>query len=347
MNYITLDCGTTNSRAYLVTASGEVLGKKTRHVGVRNTSMTGSNDYLLKQLRQMIAQLRAEHPEAEPVGAIFSSGMITSEIGLAELPHLTAPCGLAELAQGLTRMVHLSLTPEEIPIYFVRGIKNRCMEAQEDPFSQLNRLDFMRGEETQIIGLLKRDGCRFPTTVLVLSSHSKYIPVDRDGKILGSLTTASGQAYAAILEGTFVGKSIQQGEKDPPQPENYFDEEIVKAAMEAVRETGLMRSLMFPRFLDVLLDTRWYQRKLYFEAAVAADDMRALDGLKQFGNAVSGDFCIIGQPERCRLYSRLLREAYPDGEITILSDTAQVDRLSIDGILEIAAAAGVLPVKKV
>ncbi|MGN0976920.1 MAG: 2-dehydro-3-deoxygalactonokinase [Faecousia sp.] len=342
MSYITLDCGTTNSRAYLVTASGEVLGKKARHVGVRNTSMTGSSDYLLGQLRQMIAALRADHPEAEPVEAVFSSGMITSEIGLAELPHLMAPCGLPELAAGMTRIEHLGLTPDEIPVYFVRGVKNRCQAGPEDPFSQLNRLDFMRGEETQIMGLLKQHGCRFPVTVLVLSSHSKYIPVDRDGRILGSLTTASGQAYAAILEGTFVGKSVVRGDKDPPQPEDYFDEGIVKAAMDAVEQVGLMRCLMFPRFLDVLLDSRWYQRKLYFEAAVAADDMLALGGLEQFGSAVSGDFCIIGQPERCRLYARLLREAYPGGEVTILSDTAQVDRLSIDGVLEIAAAAGIL-----
>ena len=35
MYYVTIDCGTTNSRAYVVDHSGKILGKASKMVGVR------------------------------------------------------------------------------------------------------------------------------------------------------------------------------------------------------------------------------------------------------------------------------------------------------------------------
>lgn len=44
MYYIIIDCGTTNSRAYVVDAVGTVLGLAKKTVGVKDTSVTGSRD---------------------------------------------------------------------------------------------------------------------------------------------------------------------------------------------------------------------------------------------------------------------------------------------------------------
>lgn len=334
MNFMTIDCGTTNTRVYLVSGNGCILDKEARHVGVRNTAMTGSADLLRKQLREMIAAIRERNPAAEPIGAIFSSGMITSEIGLRELPHLKAPCGLAELAEGLTLIPDLSITDDEIPVYFVPGIKNSADVPDEAAFTRVHELDFMRGEETQVMGLVRRGFLDAPGTVLVLSSHSKFIPVV-NGKIQGSLTTASGQVYAAILDNTFVGKSVRPMEENH-QGKDFFDAGIVRAAAKAVREGGLARCMMYPRFQDVLLQTQWYARKLFFDACVAADDMRSIEGLKRYGGQITDQFLLIGQPERCRLYQYILQERFPDSRIRCISDTRAVDQLSIDGILTIA-----------
>ena len=69
MYYITIDCGTTNSRVYVVDEKGTVLAKATKKVGVRNTSMTGSNACLreglmetaLPMMREIILEGMAEN----------------------------------------------------------------------------------------------------------------------------------------------------------------------------------------------------------------------------------------------------------------------------------------------
>ena len=43
--------------------------------------------------------------------------------------------------------------------------------------------------------------------------------------------------------------------------------------------------MMFPRFLDVLLDTKWYERELFFDALIAAEDMLAIGQLNDFDEA--------------------------------------------------------------
>ncbi len=67
----------------------------------------------------------------------------------------------------------------------------------------------MRGEEeTQVMGLLEHPEFSLPAIVLILSSHTKFIPIDATGMIQGSLTTMSGQIYDAVINHTFVGKSV-------------------------------------------------------------------------------------------------------------------------------------------
>ena len=166
MYYITIDCGTTNSRVYIVDETGRVYAKAARKVGVRNTSMTGSRDCLEQGLHETISRAIAESGiRPEQFRAILSSGMITSEIGLCELPHLMAPCGVERLADHIVRVDDIHLTDYEIPVYFVRGIKNPMPETVENPFSLVGNLDFMRGEETQIAGLLAQDALTLPAKI--------------------------------------------------------------------------------------------------------------------------------------------------------------------------------------
>ena len=56
MYFITIDCGTTNSRVYVVDDRGSIISKATRHVGVRNTSMTGSRKCLEDGLREAVTE---------------------------------------------------------------------------------------------------------------------------------------------------------------------------------------------------------------------------------------------------------------------------------------------------
>ena len=343
MYYVTIDCGTTNSRAYVVDGNGHQYGKATKNIGVRDTATTGSRDVLRAGLREIVVKAIAEAKmESSDIGAILSSGMITSEIGLHELPHLSAPCGISELAAGIAKIDDAGIYDDSVPVYFVRGIKNAISNEQATPTELVGKLDFMRGEETQVIGLLASPTFSLPATIVVLSSHTKFIPVDSAGMICGSLTTLSGQLYNAIIEHTFVGKSIQQCECAEKIPDGYFDESIINNAIEWIDEVGLVRALMFPRFLDVLLDTKWYERSMFLDALVAAEDMLAIKQLSALMETAVERFTLVGQKERCRLYSFILQRRFQKADISSISDTDEVDQLSISGILTIMRKAGIV-----
>ena len=101
MNIITIDAGTTNTRT-LLWRDGAVIAQASQEIGVRNTAIDGHNGALKQALRDSIAtvQSQAAITSAE-VGLVLASGMITSPMGVKEIPHLPAPAGLAQLAQGM------------------------------------------------------------------------------------------------------------------------------------------------------------------------------------------------------------------------------------------------------
>jgi 2-dehydro-3-deoxygalactonokinase len=337
----TIDCGTTNSRVYIVERSGKVIGRATRKIGVRDTAIQGDNLVLKEGLKQTVLDaLFQAGLGLQEVSFAISSGMITSELGLLEVPHLWAPASLEELAANLKEVRDPAVFPLDLPIYFIPGVKNRY-----DPVTagipDVGRLDFMRGEEAQVAGLLTTYRPRLPLMVVVLSSHTKFIAVDARATILGSVTTLSGQVYEAIVKETSIGKSIRR--TDDFDEEGYFEVKVLDAAHAWVSNSGFLRTLLMARFLDTLLETRWYERKLFVEGAIAAEDMRAFGQLKALGFPHADNFVLVGPPRRCAIYRHLFGEKLGvRGDMVTVSDEAAVDMLSITGAIRLAEMAGLL-----
>lgn len=341
MYIATIDCGTTNSRVYIVDGSGAVCAKAMKEVGVRNTVISGSRDELRVGVTETYHRAldQAELTE-DDIRCIIPSGMITSEIGLLEIPHLSAPCSITDLAGSLHRVDDPEVLPVTPPVYLVPGIKN-AYDASTASIVDVGTLDFMRGEETQVAGLLAEPDFALPTVVVVLSSHTKYVPIDSNGRIRGSITTLSGQLYAAIVKETSMGKSLQAD--DEFDDADYFVESVVEVAYDQIQESGLVRALMYPRFLDTLLHEKWYDRKLFTESLVPAEDMAALRQLKKLFGITRSSFVLIGKPRRCRIYEYLLKsKSRVATMVTSITEDQAIDRLSVDGSLNLARIAGVL-----
>jgi 2-dehydro-3-deoxygalactonokinase len=337
MHFATIDCGTTNSRVYVLDDGMRIVHKGTRKVGVRDTAITGSKQALREGLAALFATVVAEAGlRVEDVRFAITSGMITSEIGLQEIPHLWAPAGLSELAESLTVTEDRSVFPLDLPLVFIRGIKNPY--PPETTYEDIRRIDFMRGEETQVVGLLTRpDMPRPPLTAVVLSSHTKYIHVRDDGRIAGSLTTLSGQVFEAIRQATSIGKSIT-AEGEPDAGDLSL---AVKTAYEAVHHAGFLRALLMPRFMEVLLRVPAEIRRTFVEAAIATEDLRALQDFPLLGFPRDCPMVLIGSPSRCRVFQEVLALAAAAGPMVVeISAEEFVDRLSIEGAVEIARRAG-------
>ncbi|MFU0780271.1 MAG: hypothetical protein ACFWT4_19170 [Citrobacter braakii] len=53
-----------------------------------------------------------------------------------------------------------------------------------------------------------------PLTMIELGSTTKLIHIDAQGRIAGSITSLSGQVYAAVKKETFIGASMMEEEDD-------------------------------------------------------------------------------------------------------------------------------------
>jgi 2-dehydro-3-deoxygalactonokinase len=347
--YGIIDCGTTNSRIAIVDETGKVYERASAKIGVKDSAALGSNAVLKSGLEILFREAVSRMGIASSdIQSVFSSGMITSELGIMEIPHLVAPAGLGELSASITKVAGENRLDIEPDLYLIRGIKNVPNPPADARLDKAYALDFMRGEETQIMGLLSLHGKGLSSTVINLSSHTKFIPIDKADRIQGSITTLSGQVYESILKETFIGKSVTEGKKggshlgEPLSAKNL--EEAMDLAENLVTRSGLLRSLMLPRFMDTLMTTDWRIRKRFVESCLIADDLKALNLFPDYGFDLGERIFLVGLRERCEIFEYLFRKSGRAQGVVIQSihDPEEVGNLAILGAISIARGAGLI-----
>ena len=329
-----IDCGTTNTRIYIVSEAREIIASGTREIGVRNTSITGSKDALKDGIEKLFAGILKDNNIAiKDISFALASGMITSEIGLLEIPHLVAPAGIEELSENIKIVTDPAVLDIGVPVHFIRGVRNDY--GRNATIRDIRMCDFLRGEEVQCMGILNELKPVLPLNVVVLSSHTKIIHLDRQGKILRCMTTISGQLYNALKDATNVGKSIipAEGEK----PGGYSFEEVVETARECVEHAGLGRTMLMPRFMQVLLETSSDERILFINAAIAVDDIKAFMEFKSQGYDTR-NYLFFGHESRCSLYTYLIRKEFgEDIKIESIYDNDIIAGLTVKGSAAVAS----------
>ncbi len=341
MYFATIDCGTSTSRVYILDDQYRVVGKGQKSIGVRNTALTGSTHELRTGLKQLFEETAVKVGAAiKDIRFAVTSGMITSEIGLVEIPHLTAPAGIADLAENIKIVHDLDVFPLDIPVLFIRGIKNRL--PPNATYTDLRKADFMRGEETQAAGLIYQyENLSYPIILMMLTSHTKFICINADKKISGCLTTLSGQIHQAVLEMTSIGKSIRISNENGSHPED-FNEEIIDTAFDSVQNAGFLRTLLMPRFMEILMDTNPYERRRFFEAIIPSEDLKTLKEFGLVGFDRESKIVIVGKKDRSDIYKYLLETKYGvTQEVEQIYREDEIDRLSISGAVTIAREAGI------
>lgn len=141
----TIDGGTTNTRVRIWnrTASDFLLaGEAAAEVGVRNTAIDGNNQKLLTTVDCLLTEAATEAGiKPEDLSLVLASGMLTSDLGLTEVPHIAAPAGVDTLAAAMVPRKIEGLSPREI--WFIPGMKNLADEAITA--ETIVHMDMMRG----------------------------------------------------------------------------------------------------------------------------------------------------------------------------------------------------------
>lgn len=193
---IALDGGTTNTRLTLM-KNGEPVTRVKLKVGARDGKAA-----LSAALAEALPPFLCENDITEAdISAIAASGMVTSELGLYTLPHISAPAGADELAHGAAKVSFPEIT--SVPFYFIPGVKTF-----DSPDAPLSDMDIMRGEETETVAILSALSHTSGKATLILpGSHMKIVNCE-DGKIVRFSTTLSGELTRAAAENTILQNSI-------------------------------------------------------------------------------------------------------------------------------------------
>jgi len=261
----TIDCGTSNTRVRLWHL-GVRVRQAERPVGVRDTVLTGSRAVLQDAVRGALlaAMSGAGLVEDAPV-CVLASGMITSGAGLLELPHLAAPAGLAELAEAMTLRAVDGWWAR--PVWWVPGVRS---QQQPATLADAEAFDMMRGEETEVMGLLDRLQQAGEALLVLPGSHTKLIRLDAQGRIAASATTLGGELLQVLSQNTLLAASVGGGFVD------QLDLAALDAGAQATWRSGLSRAVFGARILDVKGLADRHGRASYLLGAVLAADVQAL-----------------------------------------------------------------------
>jgi len=174
---IALDWGSTAARAYRVDPRGNVLETHSAPLGI---SQLGDTTF-----PAAFARLLGEWVD-DPVPRL-ACGMVGSREGWREVAYLQCPVTLKMLA---TRLAEIPAARLKI----VPGVATR--DAAGLP-------DVMRGEETQIAGVIDAEDAR--ALAVTPGTHSKWIRVER-GRIVDFLTFMTGELYAVMIAHSVLGR---------------------------------------------------------------------------------------------------------------------------------------------
>ena len=182
---IAVDWGTSSLRAYLMSDTGLILQHSEAARGLMTIAPGGYPAVLAEAVGPWLAHERR----------VLICGMAGSRQGWVEAPYLPCPARPADLA-----LATIAVAFEGAEVRIVPGLSDRDPDGVPE---------VMRGEETQLAGVLEEDGL-----VCLPGSHSKWARV-AGGRIEGFTTFLSGEAFAAIRHGTILGRMMAEAPPDP------------------------------------------------------------------------------------------------------------------------------------
>jgi len=196
---IAVDWGGTSLRAYRIADDGRVLAQRRGDTGA--LACGGRH-----------AQVLAGVVDGWDDALLVLCGMVGARGGWVEVPYLPCPAGIDALAAGMVDLGrHASVEPA------LAGRSVWCVPGMVDHGA--SAADVMRGEESQLAGLLGQLGPG-RHTVCLPGTHSKWVRVE-DGSISRISTALTGELYGLLRGHSILAHGMPQSE--PPLDTAAFD----------------------------------------------------------------------------------------------------------------------------
>lgn len=227
-HFISVDWGTSNIRIrYVKCNSLSIIEEVSSNQGIKTIydawqQQGGTRErHYLNFLKSQIAQFSSD---ISPETLVIISGMASSSIGLRELPYASLPFE----TNGKSLYSESIAAPYfPYPVQLISGV-------QSDD-------DVIRGEETELIGLIEESTDDLTTIYITPGTHSKHVIIQKNS-ITQFHTYMTGELFQILTEHSILKDTLTKGSFS----------ETAKAAfkqgvLEAHRETSVLNSLFKSR----------------------------------------------------------------------------------------------------
>jgi 2-dehydro-3-deoxygalactonokinase len=263
---IGVDWGTSSFRAFRLTREGAIRDQRSGQRGIMAVPDSRFADTLREEIGPWLAAGERH---------VLLSGMIGSRQGWVEAPYLPCAAGPAEIAAAL-----LDVPFDWAQVKVVPGLSAVDLSGVAE---------VMRGEETQLIGVLAVMGS--DGWACLPGTHSKWARVE-DGRIVNFSTHLTGEAYAALRGHTILGRMMRDSATDPAA----FDKGVARSGDPG----GLLHHLFGVRSLALFGRLGEGAGSSYLSGLLIGHEVRAALTRIPPGSVVH----LIGAPELTALYAR-------------------------------------------
>jgi len=283
---LALDWGTSSLRAYLLGEGGAVIEERRQPWGLMQLPEGG--------FAAALKGVAGDWLDALPAMPLIASGMVGSAQGWREAPYASCPADAAALATQLLRFEALP----GVMLHIVPGVR------LGGP-----RPDVMRGEETQVVGLLGLQPALAARARLVMpGTHSKWVRVVA-GRIVDFHTYMTGELFALLREYSILGRPAR--EAGGPACDEAFERGV--AAVRAAGTAGATALLFSARALVLGGELRAGDSLDYLSGLLVGEELRC---------ALADDDAVppvlVGDAALCARYCRALalfeRSSHTAGE---------------------------------
>jgi 2-dehydro-3-deoxygalactonokinase len=273
--FLSCDWGTTSFRLNLVDIKTclSITGIEDKD-GIKNLNKfctkknptSARKDFLLQVLNKKVQVLERKSGQNLKNIPVVISGMASSSIGIQEVAYATLPLLLDN--PELQSVIINRNKRFQHNLILISGVRSQN--------------DIMRGEETQLIGLIEkyklRDGlCILPGT------HSKHLFL-KEGKLVGFKTYMTGELFELISLESILRNSVSQ-------PSEKFDEndDSFIAGVQKARDGNFLHSLFIIRANDLLYQTSHYSNHNFLSGLLIGTELKNVSKSSQETIILSGD----------------------------------------------------------
>jgi 2-dehydro-3-deoxygalactonokinase len=207
---------------------------------------------------------------------VLLSGMIGSRQGWKEAPYLPCPAGAPQVAAALVEIEF-----DWAQVKLVPGLSAT---------DEAGVAEVMRGEETQVFGVLEAMGGS--GLACLPGTHSKWVRVE-DSRITGFTTHMTGEAFGALRGHTILGRMMREG----PSNGAPFDAGVRRSGDPG----GLLHHIFGARALVLAGRLAETDAAAYLSGILVGHEVRAALAAQQ-GTVVH----VIGAPDLTALYARAI-----------------------------------------